>query len=353
MVKSRSITLTILFVVLVLAAGVLIRFLPFSKGPPKVGGGLPLDSYTAELQQNRDDLKAYLDGREVEDALVYRAAIQLAEVKDPLALEAALRLKQSPSRYFREGAAQSLGYFETADAFKALKDLTADQETSVRAFAIQALGRSSNDERRNALEDLDEKGGLSDEELIALNDGRFKAAKTNEDREAVLANLAKLTNDKKASLSSRAALKMVEIAPENSLTRDVLHRKISENVDAPVMGTGIRTLSSQRDPWISPKLETLASHESPLVRKAVVQSLHRICPANRWAILSAVAQHETDPSVIEVVLDEALLIPDKNAETFLESLQSLPLVKKYELKQAEAALERVRTEKLPNACLGH
>jgi HEAT repeat protein len=346
-------TIALVLVAAVLASVFLFRSVYRSKNAPKAGSGLPLDSYTEELQKNRADLKTYLGGGKVDDALVYRAVIQLGEVKDSVALEAALKLKDSSSRYFREGAAQSLGYYETSEAESALKTLTTDKEPSVRAFAIQALGRSSSDDRRQELDSLQEKGGLTDEELIALNDGKYKSAKTNEEREAVLVNLAKLTSGKKTSLSSQAALKMVELAPESPHTREVLHRKVSENSDTAVMGTGIRTLASQRDPWISPKLEALSSHESPIVRKAAVQSLHRICPPNRWAILSSVAQHETDPSVIEVVIDEALLIPEKNIETFLEALSDLPLVKKYEAKQAEAALKRVRTEKIPNACLGH
>jgi HEAT repeat protein len=351
-VKSKASLVVVISVVLVLAGGLLIWGLRNSKEQSKSTPNPALDSYSIELQNNRTDLKAYLNGQTLDEASIYRAVIQLAEVKDPLALEAALRMKQSSSRYFREGSAQALGYFDTADASKALKELTSDREASVRAFAIQALGRSSSEERKETLSAVEEKGELGDEERIALSDARFKAAASDEDREAALATLAKMANGKNASLSSRAALKMVELAPESPQTRDVLHRKIAENTDAPVMGTGIRTLSSQRDPWIASKLTALALHENPLVRKAVIQSLHRVCPPNRWEILSTIARHETDPSVLEVVIDEALLIPEKNIESFFQALAALPLVKQYASKQVEAALESVRNQRHPNACQG-
>jgi hypothetical protein len=191
---------------------------------------------------------------------------------------------------------------------------------------------------------------LSDEEQIALRESYFRNAPDAATKAKAIASLQHLAYNGTPSLMSAAALKMCEIAPENEVTKEVLHKKIAEGTDGRVMGVGIRLLASQQDEWIKTRLGTLASHPDSLVRKAVIQSLHRICPANRWTILNQIIAAETDASVIEVAVDEPLIMPEPEAEVFYTKALEAPKVKEYALARVKANRDKLHAEHTPDPC---
>ena len=117
----------------------------------------------------------------------------------------------------------------------------------------------------------------------------------------------------------------MQIAPRNEKTKKMLYRKISNPDNEQIVGIGIRILSQARDPWLPPKLKKLARHESPMIRKSVIQSLHKHCPADRWDLMKNIAKDETNKSVIETLIREATLLSGDEAKSFFKMLSEKEL----------------------------
>jgi len=286
------------------------------------------DEYQIKLEEDRGILKKFKSGSFAENGtgpdafLVYGAMIRLGEVKDALAYEVAVKESESQENLYREAAAQTLGYYPEDEATEILVKLLGDRETSVKEFAAKGLGKAQDPKRLEKVRELLSAKNIPNAQRLPLLASYYQLA--SDDAKAwALSQIVKMTSE--TEIGDDAALLMVQIAPESPSTTQVLQSKIEAGESVRVIGVGIRHLASQQDPWLPQNLARLSAHKSPLVRKAVIQSLHRNCPANRWDLMKKISSAENDKSVIEVTIREAAVLSGHDAQAFLDSLKKAEL----------------------------
>lgn len=287
--------------------------------PDKSQSGTVNDEYSRTLDGDRETLRNFQNGSEKDEYKIYGAMIRLGEVRDERAYKIAIDMAKSESRLRREGAAQTLAYYTKGDATELLVELLSDSEPSVKEFAARGLGQVHDPARLEKVEELLKSNALSATQRLNLLSSFY-----------LLSDIAGKTwaVDQMTSLASSldtseaATLLLVQIAPEDKATTQLLYKKIEEGSSERVLGVGIRHLASRQDPWMAQNLAKFARHSSPIVRKAVIQSLHRICPSDRWSLLTKMIDSETDKSTIEVSIREAALLSGPEAKKFIDDIST-------------------------------
>ncbi len=286
------------------------------------------DEYDIKLAEYRKTLQAYENGNLDDKYKVYEALIRLGEVKDALALKLAIDFSKEEILLLREGSAQTLAYYPDEKSTEVLMTLLSDKEASVREFAARGLGKSQSKERLELVRKMLTDNKMNFKERLALLTSFRNLAADAESKSWALNQIVNVANDKNSSeITAReeAALLLVQIAPYDEATKKVIQNQVLEGSSEKVLGVGIRLLATNQDPWIIPQLSKLSEHKSPIVRKAVIQSLHRNCPAHRWELMNRIMKSETDKSVIETGLREAALLAGNEAITFLSNINKTKL----------------------------
>lgn len=283
---------------------------PFRGSRPSGAIGTGSDPYLASLEKDKRVLDQALSGRALDGADVIGALVRLSEVRWPASLELALRWTKDEVVAHREAAAQALGHFDEKSATKALADLLADPIASVRESALHAVGETPTATgRRELLAQAAVPGKASPAEEIARLESEYRLSAEG-DKEKVLQKLLQLGKTGGGEAASLAALKLVELAPHWDQTVFLARSKIEGRADVGTVAAEIRYLAGKRDPWLKDRWPALAKSGDPAVRKAVIQSLHRSCPANRQTLLTEIARAENDPTVQDVVIQETNLLAE-------------------------------------------
>ncbi len=248
----------------------------------------------------------------------YGAMIRLAQKQEEVARTEALKSATDKNGLLRGGAAQALGYFKDEEAIATLKKLLTDEQKSVRLFAVQGLGQRTDTLRNEELSGLLKDPNLDDEMRVEIYSSQLKAATTPQQKEAAIGNLLTIAKAGEEQVNNEATQRLVTFAPDDPKVVDLLRRKISAAKNERATAVGIRYLSSKNDPWIRDILKSLASHPSPMVRAAVIQSLHRVCPADRWKILDGFLANEKDQPTMKLALEEPMFLMGEPAKEFLK-----------------------------------
>jgi HEAT repeat protein len=270
----------------------------------------------------------------------YGAMIRLAQKNEDIARDAALKHAKDENAFLRGGAAQALGYFDDEQSKDALKALLNDKENSVRLFAIQGLGSKTDNMREQELRALLSSGSVSPMMEVEIYSSLYKAG-SEQTKEEALSNLLRIAAASEDEANTEAAQRLITLAPENNRVLDLIRRKISAAKNERLTAVGTRYLSSRNDPWIRPILKTLSTHPSTIVRSAVVQSIHRVCPADRWDILANMMSREDDLNVQKLILEEPIYLMGPKAKSFLEKATASNDLKPDVKKVGEDSMKKV------------
>lgn len=338
----------ILIVVFIGALTAIAGFLIFNKSKPN---DLPpeLEHIMTEEEQRQKDLDVLQSGTGRPHE-IYGAMIRLAQKQEEIARKEALKRASDESQFLRGGAAQALGYFSDSEAQAALKKLLSDPDKSVRHFAIQGLGTRTDSLGESDLLKLLEGSNQDDETKVVIYSSLLKAASTQQRKDAAVSNLLKIAYSGEGEAATAAAQKLVSQVPENPQVVDLIRKKISESKNEKVMASGIRYLSSKNDPWIRDALNRLVGHPSPMVRSAVIQSLHRVCPPDRWKMLDQFLQNEKEEPVLKLVLEEPMFLLGEPAVEFLKKALASPKLTEGLKKTAQDSLAKVQSSPGAELC---
>lgn len=266
-----------------------------------------------QLQQDREALK----NPNATPNQIYGAMIRLAQKNEEVAHDEALKRSSDTNPFLRGGAAQALGHFDDEASKDALKKLLNDNEKSVRLFAVQGLGTKTDSLHEQELQQLLKSSQLDPMMEVEIYTSLLKTG-SDETKQQALTNLLRIAKAGEDDVNTEASQRLITYAPDNEQVLDVIRRKISAAKNERVTAVGTRYLSSRNDPWVRPILKTLSNHSSPTVRSAVIQSLHRVCPADRWEILDSMLAKETDNTVLKLILEEPMYLMGERAKAFVD-----------------------------------
>lgn len=309
-----------------------------------------LQSRTAEVEVPRnqvmtEEMQLQLDREALKNSnstpnQIYGAMIRLAQKNEDVARNEALKRSSDTNPFLRGGAAQTLGHFDDADSKEALKKLLIDNEKSVRLFAIQGLGTKPDSLHEQELQQLLKSSELDPMMEVEIYTSLLKSGGDSAKQQA-LTNLLRIARAGDDEANTEASQRLITYVPDNDQVLDLVRRKISAGKNERVTAVGTRYLSARNDSWIRPILKSLSSHPSATVRSAVVQSIHRVCPADRWAILESMLAKEADSSVLKLILEEPMYLMGEKAKAFASKAASKDGLSADDKKIAEETLEKV------------
>jgi HEAT repeat protein len=280
------------------------------------------DKVVLESNNDKSALERFLNDEEISEGLVYAAVIRLGQDGEPLAFEVAKKLVNHKSKLLREGAAQALGYFSDAEVLPLFAQLIADQEESVRVFAVEGLSEASSPARIQEVEQRLRDQNLGSVERVAVRASLYRMRQVPKEKETELAALVGLTKKADPILVNKASIKAIQIAPKEKIVKDLMTDSVKWGKDVSVKALSIRMLANANDPWIKSKLSDLVQDKSSMVKIAAIQSVHRICPENRWSILSHVIKREGDEKVVGLALEEAGMLERTKANEIFTQLKA-------------------------------
>jgi len=263
------------------------------------------ERYERVLSQDRKILKS----RNASDADVNSALIRLGSENELFARSESLKRIRSESKLVRAGVGNALGFFDDEEARSAVKLLLGDREVSVRIQAISGLGHRNSLVRERLIAEVLKRVGLTEEERQAAFSVLARIAQSKESREYAVREL--LTATLKAS-TPRArvatAIQVLTVAPRDPRVLEMLEEILKAGNTPDLESSAIRHLAVAKNPWLKGNLTQLSRSQNPQTRLAVVQSLHILCPPDRFNILQRAFEKDTDINVRSAALAEQNLM---------------------------------------------
>lgn len=305
------------------------------------------------IDANKSDkaaLEDFLKESQVPENQIYGAMIRLGQDGDKVALEVAKKLVSSPSRYLREGAAQALGYFADEKILNDLSTLSKDTEESVRLFALESLATLKSSAREKVAEEKIQDQKITASEKITLLGSLYKLRSDNEKQKKDLEQLIALAKQKDAGLAKVATIKVMQLSIDNKHVKDLMVEKIKNSKDDNLRGVAIRNLANVNDAWLKEHLSELSQNPGAGVRIAAIQSVHRLCPENKWTVLESVILKDKDESVVNHALEELQFLEKAKAMMLLAKVSKEKNLADYRKQSIEKFLESLRTKPDVNVC---
>lgn len=301
-------------------------------------------------KSDKGALEDFLNGDKIPENEIYGAVIRLGQVGDNTALEVAKKLVANESRLLREGAAQALSYFPDQNILKEVDVLLKDKEESVRVFAIEGLSVLKSQEREKMAEEKQKQSDLSTNEKVAVLGSLYKLRSQNEKQKKDLENLLGLAVGSDKTLSQKASLKAMQIAFEAKPVKEMMIEKVKNSKDETVKTVAIRNLANANDPWLREKLLELSQNPNPAIKIAAIQSLHRVCPENRWQIIENIIKKEKEESIVNHALEELLFIERAKSLMLLTKLSKDKDISPVRLKTLESYAAEITKKQDVSVC---
>ena len=301
------------------------------------------------LLSDRDSLKK----KDVSDYELVGALIRLAVHHDPGVRDELNQRMKSPSKIIRSGVADATGYYDDDAAVKALEILLSDPEETVRLGAMTGLSHRRNTSREKLI--IQHLNGKHDEPLerIEAYSALLSASGSAEVRSGALKHLYELVQAKKPGFSHTAAVKMMGLAPMDAQTLHMVRSAVESGTDIQLESDAIRHLAGFDAAWIRSRVEGLRKSPHPEIRTAIVQSMHGICPKDRWLILKSMVETEKDPGVLDTLVQEAQSMPGQGATDYLNWIRTTYSGKNNSLiAAASMSLARLKNTKSQDPCTG-
>lgn len=309
----------------------------------------PRISNELEALQESDEelLEKFLSGQTIDELKIYPVLYRLAEsVKaESLPLRKAIEQAQaSVSSRLRQAAMRASGQRGEAWALEILRKGFEDIDAEVRLTAIDSIKNSSLREHRKVLENhlswlesnkiseaSADKAFDREGELGATLSALVEMLKTDKSGEAGrgylqrLKELSSKTLGSRGGTSSLALQKLIEVTEDPNLLLSKLDQllkksKLEEGFER-AAASAILKLANLQDKTLASRLLKLSQHPDAIVRRAVLQSLHRLCPPDVWQIAERSLQTEKDPNNLIAAVEAIALLERSRAIQVLEALK--------------------------------
>lgn len=282
------------------------------------------------------------------------ALIRLGSMKDAKARTQAITDAHSNSQAIKSAAANALGFFDDDEAIATLSQLTEDPDTQVRIQAYRALGNHSSEKRHSILQNSLTRTHLEVDEKVAIYQGLSRGPISEKLRNSGLQDLLKYANNLNEPYGSsiRALIAAISLAPKNPQLIEFLRRNLKPTGNFNLSVFAVRHLSAIADPWLRDHLNELISTKDIPLRIATVQSIHLVCPKDRWAILESLMKTEKeDTNFIKVMIEEISLMPGEDATRLLKRIADQKLTTNPELNAyLQKANQKVSAQNAKDPC---
>ncbi|MCB0391940.1 MAG: hypothetical protein KDD58_11655 [Bdellovibrionales bacterium] len=208
---------------------------------------------------------------------------------------------------------------------------------------------SKNFSRTDQIKEKLKKNNLNENEKLQLYVDYYIATEKNDERDWAQSELIKLAENIDSQLADQATLKLIQISGKSAKTQEYLVKKIKKTENDLIIAHSVRVFSFNKNPWLLENINKLIAHKSILVRKASIQSMHRICPEQRWSILEKVRKSEKEQSVIEILVREVIRLSGPEAISFLTKMKNMILHDKAKVLIQEG-LVNLETHLKPGPC---
>ena len=305
----------------------------------------PLDPLERQRQADIATLKT--EGAEENE--YFGAVTRLSQEQHPLARQVAIKNLIAASETIREGSVLALGRYDDVEALEALVKFASDSSLRIRLAVINSLGLRGGSSRREALVTLSKKSGLADPEKIAILSALLKTSRDNSEKEETLLDLLAIAENSTNQSSQLAAIAEISALGPRHPSLVKTFRTLAENAKGQVRLHVIEHLGAIGDAWIRTNYSRLLASDDADLRRSVVRSLPRFCPADRWTLLENVILRDRDRSVAEAAFQAAMEMPGEAAENFFKSLADNSKLAETERTFVEQGLATSRSGN-PNPC---
>jgi hypothetical protein len=293
-----------------------------------------MSKYRELIQQNRLGVSSL------------KAFSELAEIGDLVALREAKRAATSPHDSERKMAASALGLFVYDDALEPLLKLVDDAVQSVSLEAVRALGKMTGERREERLLYLflNEKRNVrlqveAASALMGITEDSFRKRRSIAFLKETLLEYGGRSEIR--MLAADALFKAGEISQsEQALLRTEVQESVLSSVDSLLVSHLVKTWLSSGDGWAMERLNHWTMSAPLSVQKAVVETLHISCPANRKALLSEVLIHSLSSDLRASALSEVKFLDTHSALSLLTDVLNRGALKEEEREFAQEMLAR-------------
>ena len=273
------------------------------------------------VHQKEIDLEMINHADQADPAAVYGASIRLSIKPTDHVRKKMIELIKSKNSQVRAGAAFFLVNQNDPESLAAVKIILKDPDVVVRENIARGFNYNPIPERAAIIREFLASGALTDSERIHAFSALHRSVPTQDEKGVILKQLIEFaTQEKNPYLSQLSILELCNLAPQNEKVLDLLRKSVQKKVKA-ITAVAIKTLAVKRDPWITENVEKLAFDSDLDVRHAIVESLHFLCPINRWTIIEKGFRDEKQLALKkEIWLSEAEKMPGTQASEFYNRL---------------------------------
>ena len=271
--------------------------------------------------QHDVDVRVIDNAEKSDPAAVYAAEIRLSVNPTPRIKKQILELMKSKSPQVRAGAAFFLANQNDQESINAFKVLLKDSQPIVRENIARGFNYNPTPERVTLIREFMSTGAMTDSERVQAFAALYRSVPTQDEKNTILKNLLEFgTQEKNSNLSQLAILELCNLAPQNEKVTEQLRKSIQKRYKM-VATVAVKTLSVKRDSWLNENIDKLSFDSDIEIKRAAVESLHFLCPINRWAILEKGFRDEKNLQLKkDLWLAEAEKMSGEQANEFFERL---------------------------------
>ena len=314
--KKSTWVLAIVGVLLLCGVGVVVRlgWIPnrFAKKSPIATEG----DRIADLREK--DLKS-LSQTGVPDGIYYSALIRLAQMKDLVAKQEAIKKSTSQSVILRRAAAQALGYFDDEESLNASIELLKDSDFLIRSAVLNGFGQGQGEKREKLLHEISKRKNLKSSERHMILASLIKVTPTQQKKDTYTHQLIDELEEEKDPIEvMRTCVQLMGMRSRDQRLLELLRKVVQKEKTLDFVMVAIRHLATVGDSWLKEQFTKLLDSSEPKVRITLIQVMHFACPAQRWTLLDHVIDSDRDRTVVDSALQEIPLMPGPDAKALLD-----------------------------------
>ncbi len=278
---------------------------------------------TQQKIQKINDLDVLAQGEKANQGSLYGAIMRLSGGESKNTLGTIIELANSKSSHVRAAVAFNLASQNDPQATEALRKLMKDSDTLVRSHLARGLGVNPSAERIPMIREFLGVSGIGDTERVDAFSALYNASPTAGEKDAVLQQLLSFSNqEKNTNLNYLAAMALMTLAPQNEKVILMMRKSLTNHQWQMTAPVAIRNLAVKRDSWLQENFNSLLQSTKDFdSKRSLIEVIHMLCPADRWAIIEKGFDKETDPTLKLEWIQIIGFMPGDEANSLLLKLQ--------------------------------
>lgn len=233
-------------------------------------------------ERTAQSLKVISKGMDQEPNLLYRSMVNVALEVDPATLAKIQAFEVSKVPLVRAGVAYVLAAQNDVKSAETIARLAQDPESMVRSHLINGCRMAPAADKEKILNLLLKNKNITDIEKYEAMAVLYSISKDARESEKILDELlAAAQKESKSRIGDFLILQLNSIAPENKKVLALDQRALTASNPA-VVAAAIRALAARKDAAVVANFSKYIHSPESAVKRAAVENMHLICPANRW-----------------------------------------------------------------------